>query len=105
MRQAPCAGHRASAARLLPHLERLDHIADLDVAVADADTALEALADLGRIVLEPAQRLHGEAVRDHDAVADQARLAVAGDRAGPDDAAGHVADPGHPEDLPHLRGA
>src|SRR5215467_6596133 len=74
-----------SGSRLLPHLERLDHVADLDVVVADADAALEALADLGRVVLEPAQRVDGEVVRDHHAVADQAGLAVAGDRAGPDD--------------------
>src|SRR6266571_4096942 len=67
---APC--HARSGPRLLPHLERLDHIADLDVAVADPDTALEALADLGGVVFEPAQRLDREAVGNHDAVPDQA---------------------------------
>ena len=40
--------------RLLPHLERLDHVIDLDVVVRpEADTALVAVADLGRVVLEP----------------------------------------------------
>src|SRR5208282_1113047 len=91
-----------SGAGLLPHLERLDDVVDTNVVVAEADTALEALANLGRIVLEPAQRVDREAARDHHAVADQAGLAVAGDRAGADDAAGHVADSRHPEDLPDL---
>src|SRR5271165_1747117 len=94
-----------SGPRLLPQLERLDHVIDLDVAVADPDAALEALPDLGRIVLEPAQGLDGEVVGDNHAVPDQPGLAVPGDRAGPDDTAGHVADPRHPEDLADLRGA
>src|SRR5207245_6544463 len=67
-----------SGARLLPHLEGLDHVADLDVVVADADAALEALTDLGGVVLEPAQRLDREAVGHHDAVPDQACLRVPG---------------------------
>src|SRR5215468_5205477 len=46
------AGRARSGSRHLPHLERLDHVADLDVAVADTDAALEALADLGGVVLE-----------------------------------------------------
>src|SRR5262249_33803928 len=94
-----------SAARLLPHLEGLDDVLDLDVVVADADTALVALAPLGHVSLEPAQRLDGEVVGDHHAVPDQPRLAVAVDRAGADDAAGDVADPRHPEDLADLGGA
>src|SRR5580693_8501966 len=53
--------------RLLPHLERLDHVTDLDVAVTEADTALEALPDLSGIFLEPAQRVDVEVVRDDDA--------------------------------------
>src|ERR1700722_12744647 len=88
-----------SGPRLLPHLEGLDGVLDPDVVVADADTALEALADLGRVVLEPAQRVDAEVVRDHHAVPDQPRLAVAGDRAGADDAAGHGANPRHLEQL------
>src|SRR5215467_673111 len=94
----------ASGPRLLPHLVGLDHVADVDVVVAEADAALVALADFGDVVLEPAQRLDGEALRDHDAVADQAGLAAAVDRARAHDAAGDVAGPRHPEDLPDLRG-
>src|SRR5262252_6999995 len=67
----------ASVPRNLPHLVGLDHVADVDVVVAEADAALEALADLGDVVLEPAQRLDGEAFRDHDPVADQAGLTAA----------------------------
>src|SRR5215469_7723930 len=93
-----------SATRLLAHLEGLDHVAYLDVAVADADAALEAFADFGRVVLEPAQRLDVEAVLDHDAISDQARARVPRDGARPDDAACHVADPRHTEDLPDFRG-
>src|SRR5690606_3870064 len=95
----------ASAAGLLPHLERLDDVSDPDVVVADADTALEALADLGRVVLEPAQGRHREVVGDDDTVADEPRLAVAHDRARADQATGDVADPRHPEDLADLGGA
>src|SRR5690349_5480388 len=71
----------ASDARLLPHLERLDDVVDLDVVVADADTALVALADLGRVLLEAAQRRDGEVVGDDDTAADEPRLAVADDDA------------------------
>src|SRR6202167_758728 len=90
---------------LLPHLVRLDRVFDPDVVVADTDTAFVALADLGRVVLEPAQRIHRQAVGDHHAVPDQPRLAAAMDRAGADDAAGDVADPRHPEALRDLRRA
>src|SRR5260370_13183715 len=90
---------------LLPHLERLDDVGDPDIVVAEADAALKALADLGRVVLEPAQRIDREAVRDHDPVSDQASPAVAGYRAGADDASRHAADSRHPEDLPPLPGA
>src|SRR5262249_52378229 len=94
-----------SVPRLLPHLVGLDRVLDLDVAIADADAALVALADFGHVLLEPAQGVHAEVLRHHDAVSDQACLAAAGDDAGADDAAGHVADPRHPEDLPDLRRA
>src|ERR1700684_2139560 len=93
-----------SGSRLLPHLEVRDAALDLDVVVADPDTALEALADLGHVVLEPAERLDREVVRDDHAVPDEAGLAVPVDRAGPDDAPSHAADPRHPEDLPDLGG-
>src|SRR5690606_34310919 len=93
-----------SVARLLAHLERLDDVADADVAVADSDTALEALADLGDVVLEPAQRLDGEVVGDDHPVADEPCLRVALDQAVADDHTGDVADPRHLEDLADLRG-
>src|SRR5262249_16470387 len=66
----------ASGPGLLPHLEGLDHVADPDVVVAEAHAALEALAHLGHVVLEPAQRLDRHVFGDHDAVADQAGPAV-----------------------------
>ena len=53
--------HRAApglGARLFPHLVGLDGVLDLDVVPgAKADTAFEALADLGGIVLEPLERV------------------------------------------------
>src|SRR5205823_11897082 len=51
---------RRSAPRLLPHLVGVDHVLDVDVAVPDADAALEALPDLGHVLLEPPQRVHGD---------------------------------------------
>src|SRR3954464_13776114 len=93
-----------SVARLLTHLEGLDHVLDLDVVErSQADTALVALADLGDVVLEPAQRLDGEVVGDDHPVADQPGLGVPVDRAAADDGARHVADARHPEDLADLR--
>src|SRR5690349_12559605 len=94
-----------SGPRLLPHLEGLDGVTDPDVVVADADTALEALADLGCVLLEPAQRVHRQVVGDHHPVPDQPRLAATADQAAAHDRPGDVADPRHPEDLPDLRGA
>src|SRR5690242_3318714 len=94
-----------SGPRLLPHLEGLDGVTDPDVVVADADTALEALADLGRILLEPAQRVHRQVVGDHHAVPDQPCLGAAADQATAHDGPGDIADPRYPEDLPDLRGA
>src|SRR3954466_11284306 len=111
----PAAGSRAesarpggqrdpsSGARDLAHLEGLDHVIDLDVVERpQADTALVALADLGRVVLEPAERLHRQVVGDHGTVTDQARLGVAHDRAAADQRTGDVADLRHPEDLADL---
>src|SRR5215467_10788033 len=99
------ASYVVSVPRLLPHLVGLDHVAEVDVVVADADTAFVALADLGHVVLEPAQRLDREALRDHDTVADQAGSAAAVDGVRPDDALGDVADSRHAEDLFDLRRA
>jgi dye decolorizing peroxidase len=51
-------------ARLLAHLEGLDHVADLDVVEGpEVDAALEALADLGDVVLEPPQRRRSRGCR------------------------------------------
>src|SRR3954463_8640810 len=95
-----------SVARLLAHLEGLDDVLDLDVVERpQADTALVALADLGRVVLEAAEGLHRQVVGDHGTVAEQAGLRVAGDRAAADPRTRDVADAGHPEDLADLRRA
>src|SRR5207248_2787883 len=79
----PFAELRTSGAGLLPHLERLDEVADLDVVVvAERDAALEALADLGGVFLEPAEAGDGQVLRHHSTVAEEPRLAVAPDEAG-----------------------
>src|SRR5699024_4685992 len=75
------------------------------VEAAQADAALEALADLRRIVLEPAQRLDREVVAHDHAVARQARLRVPLDEAVADDRARDVAPLGGAEDLADLRRA
>src|SRR4051812_27328838 len=93
-------------ARLLTHLERLDDVVDLDVVERpETDTALVALPDLGRVVLEATQRLDGQVVRDHGAVADEAGLGVADDRAAAHQRTGDIADLRDTEDLADLRGA
>src|SRR6059058_3056519 len=66
------AARTSSGARLLADLEGLDDVLDLDVVERpQADTALVAVADLGDVVLEAPQRLHGEVVGDDGAVTDQ----------------------------------
>src|SRR4051794_5827231 len=95
---------KPSAPRLLAQLERLDDIADLDVVVAvDGQTTLEALADLGRIVLEPLQRRQLGVVDDHRTVPDQPDLRVAAEQAAGHPATGDVAHLRGAEDLPDLR--
>src|SRR5690606_16046433 len=85
------------AARLLDQLDRLDLVTDLDVVeLAETDTGLEVRLDLGDVVLEPAQRLDGEVVAHHDAVADDACLRVARDRSAAHD---------DTRDVAELRGA
>src|SRR4051794_2410232 len=60
-------------------LEGLDDVVRLDVAVVrERDTALEALGDFLRVVLEAAQA-RDFAGPDHDAVADEAGLSGATD--------------------------
>ena len=89
------------------HLEHFDHVADLDVVEAlQPETALEARLDLRDVVLEPLER--GELAFPHDhAVAEQAGLgvALAGDGALGDHAAGNRADLRHLEGIAHLRHA
>src|SRR5207302_3809708 len=91
---------------LLPQLEGLNDVVDLDVVVvAERYTALEPFADLSRIVLEPPEAGDGDVVRHDDAVADQPRLRVTDDGAAPHDATGDVADLGRPEHLADLGSA
>ncbi|CAD5987479.1 protein of unknown function [Streptomyces sp. KY75] len=95
-----------SASRLLAHLVRRDDVVDLDVVeVSEVDTALEAFADLGDVVLEAAQTGDVEVLRDDLAIAQQARLGVALDLAGADQHTGDVAQLGRAEDLADLRRA
>src|SRR4051795_7646778 len=97
---------KPSGARLLAHLEGLDHVADLRRAeTAQGQTTLEALPDLGRVVLEPLERADRDVVRHHGAVAQDARLGVAADETRPDETAGDETDLGRAEDLTDLRGA
>src|SRR5207248_1815923 len=89
------------------HREHLDHVADLQVVVlVEADAALEAGLHLAHVVLEAAQRADLSLV-DHDVVAQQARLRVAGARDAPfgDHAAGDRAELRHLERLAHVRDA
>src|SRR6478609_7769275 len=93
-----------SGARDLLHLEGFDDVALLDVVEPLQDeTALEALADLGGVVLLALQRCQVQAVRDDVAVADQAHLGVAPDDTTGDHAARDVADLGAAEDRADLR--
>src|SRR3954463_221026 len=97
-------GRTNSAPRNLPHLEGLDDVALLDVLVVPQDqTALEALADLGGVVLLPLQRREVEVVGHARAVADHPDLGVAPDHAPDDHAAGDVADLRRTEDRADLR--
>src|SRR5438067_12740675 len=90
-------------ADLLPRLDRLDLVADLDVVEAtQSDTGLEVGAHLGDVVLEAAQRVDREVVPHDHAVADDARLRVARDHAAADEHTGDVADLGRAEALPDL---
>src|SRR3954452_9431364 len=93
-----------SGARDLAHLEGLDDVADLDVLeVPEHQTTLEALADLGRVVLLPLERGQVEVVGDHGTVAQHPGLGVAPDDPAGDHATRDVADLGRAEDLTDLR--
>src|SRR4030081_2163049 len=93
-----------SRARLLALFVRLDDVAYLQVAVvAQGQTTLEALADLGGVVLEPLQRADRQGLRHHGAVPKQTRPGVASDLARGDQATGDGADLRGLEDLADLR--
>src|SRR6476660_2264208 len=95
-----------SGTRLLTQLEGLDHVSDLDVVVGtQADTALEAFAHLGRVILEALQGIHTEVVGHDDAVANEPRLAMTSDGSRSDERTRHIAHAGHPEHLADLGGA
>src|SRR5436190_10031591 len=98
--RARCGTAGASAAGLLPHLVCRDDVVDLDVVVAaEVDTALEAVPDLGDVVLEAAQPLDVEVLRHDLAVAQQTGLGVPPDLAGTDEDTRDVAELGRAEDL------
>jgi hypothetical protein len=93
-------------AHLFTHLEGLDDVIDLHVAVvAEVDTAFIAFANLSRVVLEAAEGRHREIVRHHDSITHQSRLGVAADLATLDQAAGDRAELRRLEDLADLGGA
>src|ERR1700752_531436 len=99
-RARPTSGMSLFARALIDHLGallfhqlvRLDHVALLDVGVAQRQTALVRVAHLGDVVLLAAKRLHGEVLGHHDAVPQQPGFGVPADDARCDKAAGDEAD-------------
>src|SRR5438552_1412357 len=86
----------------LTRLERLEHVALLDVVEAvEEDAALEPLGDLPRVVLEPLQLRDRRRVDDR-AVADDAHPRVAPHDAVGDHAARDRAETRDLEQRPHL---
>src|SRR5665648_770957 len=95
----------ALRARLFPHLVRLDHVIDLDVVERpQPDAALVTVADLGRIVLEPLERVDGEALAHHLGAPQHPGSRAAADDARPHERTGDVAEPAGAEHLAHLCG-
>src|SRR5665811_591397 len=95
-----------SGARDLAHLVGLDDVVNPDVVeAAQVDTALEALANLGHIVLETTQTGDLDAFANDDTVTDDPCLGAALDLAGADQRTCDVAELGGLEDLAHLGGA
>src|SRR5699024_10069397 len=91
------------AAGLLHHLGRLDLVTGLDVVeLAQSDTSFEVSLDLGDVVLEAAQRLDGEAIGEHDTVADNTSLGVTRDGTAAHDNTGDVAELRGAEHLADL---
>src|SRR6478672_4033726 len=112
-RARPTSGMSLFARALIDHLGALlfhqlvglDHVALLDVGVAQRQTALVAVAHLGDVVLLSAQRLHRDVLRDHHVVAQQPRLGITPDGARRDEATRDVADLRRPEDGADLGAA
>src|SRR5947209_17462027 len=102
VRAATCTGPPDSAARDLPLLVGLDHVALLEVLeVRQADAALEAALDLACVVLEPLEGRDRALPYDYP-VAQESHLGAAGDDAVGHVAAGDGAHARHPVDDPHL---
>src|SRR5215213_3732519 len=81
----------------------LDDVAVLHVLeVVETDAALEAVANLAHVVLEPTERTDLAVIND-DAVANQACLGVALDRAAPHVRPGDQTQLWHAERLADLR--
>src|SRR5438552_1122375 len=99
--RATLAGRRSRPGDL-PFLERLDQVTRLEVlVVAEADAALEALADLAGVVLEPLER--GDLpLPEDDAVAEEPDLGPAGDDTRPYLTSGDGSHARDPEDLTHF---
>src|SRR6478736_2001131 len=99
-------GPAASRPRLLSHLIGRDEVLDLEVVERpQVDAALEALADLGDVVLEPAQAGDLDVLGHDDPVAGDPRPGATPDLATAHDRAGDVAELAAAEDLADLRGA
>src|SRR5665811_691789 len=99
-------GERRSGTRDLAHLVGLDDVANPDVVEAtEVDAALEALANLGHVVLETTQTGDLDALADDGTVTEDPRLGAALDLAGADQRTGDVTELGGLEDLAHLGGA
>src|SRR5690242_21035212 len=92
-RNAPRRSAARSGPRLIAHLVGLDHVLDLEVVErAQVDAALEALANLGDVVLEPAQAGNLDVLTDDDASPGDPGPGTAPDLPGADQRTGHVAE-------------
>src|SRR6476469_6314859 len=105
-RSPPCPTRHTSGAGLLAHFVRGDEVAELEVVVGpQVDAALEALADLGDVILEPAQAGDLDVLGDDHTVAGDACPGAALDLAAAHDGTGDVAELAGAEDLADLGGA
>src|SRR6266496_3647106 len=106
----PCLGPVHPSASFLKFRRRhsldyigFDLVADLDVVeVLKTDTAFEAFAYFGCVILESAQR-SDVAFPGDDAIANQTRARLAADNAVDDHGAGHRTNLGHFEDFAYFR--